>query len=78
MVKNENRKVAVMEDNNKRMSISVSANLEQSIADLRKTDRFCRASYAEIIRTLMVAGLEKLEEVQSTEPGGEGRAARGA
>lgn len=44
--------------NTKRMSISLPPELERAVTDLRKTDRFCRCSYAEIIRQLMQAGID--------------------
>lgn len=44
--------------NVKRMSITLPEELERKIVELRKTEKFCRASYAEIIRMLLVAGLD--------------------
>ncbi len=46
----------------KRMSITIPAEMEQAIVDLRKTDRFCRASYAEIIREVLSVGLNSVEK----------------
>lgn len=45
----------------KRMSISLPKDIEQAIIDLRKKDEYCKCSYAEIIRTLIVAGLNVSE-----------------
>lgn len=45
----------------KRMSISLPPELEQAVIELRKTDRFCRCSYAEIIRQLMQAGIDRMQ-----------------
>ena len=45
----------------KRMSISLQKDIEQAIIDLRKKDEYCKCSYAEIIRTLIVAGLNSSE-----------------
>ena len=42
----------------KRMTISIPVEMEESIVELRKTDRFCRSSYAEIIREVLNAGME--------------------
>lgn len=44
---------------NKRMTISIPAEMEQALTDLRKTDRFCRSSYAEIIREVLKIGVER-------------------
>ena len=45
----------------KRMSLSLPPELEKAVIDLRKTERFCRCSYAEIIRALMQLGLERID-----------------
>ena len=45
----------------KRMSISLPKDIEQAIIDLRKKVEYCKCSYAEIIRTLIVAGLNSSE-----------------
>ena len=45
----------------KRMSISLPKDIEQAIIDLRKKDEYCKCSYTEIIRTLIVAGLNSSE-----------------
>ncbi len=50
---------------NKRMSISISSEMEQAIVELRKTDRFCRSSYAEIIRELLAVGLRSADALKS-------------
>lgn len=44
----------------KRMTISIPGEMEEAIVELRKTDRFCRSSYAEIIREVLTAGLDKI------------------
>jgi hypothetical protein len=46
----------------KRFSVPVSCELEARVANLRRTDRFCRESFAEIVRELMIMGLDMLEE----------------
>lgn len=48
----------------KRMSLSLPAELEQAVIELRKTERFCRCSYAEIIRSLMQLGLESINAAE--------------
>lgn len=50
----------------KRMTISIPAEMEESIVELRKTDRFCRSSYAEIIREVLTAGMERINRNQDT------------
>lgn len=47
--------------NLKRMSISISEEMENKIVELRKTDEFCRCSYTEIIRRLLEAGVKVVE-----------------
>lgn len=42
----------------KRLSISLPPELEQTVVNLRRTERFCRCSYADIIRQLIVAGMK--------------------
>ncbi len=46
--------------NMKRMSISIPPEMESAIVGLRRTERFCRSSYAEIIREVLGAGLNKI------------------
>lgn len=46
----------------KRMTISIPTEMEESIVELRKTDRFCRSSYAEIIREVLTVGLDKISK----------------
>lgn len=46
----------------KRMTISIPVEMESAIVELRKTDLFCRSSYAEIIREILNAGMSKIEK----------------
>lgn len=48
-------------DMQKRMSISINEEMDQKIIALKKTDQYCRCSYAEIIRQLIKAGIEVIE-----------------
>lgn len=48
------------DEDSKRMSIYLPPELVQAVVEMRKTDEFCRCSYAEIIRYLMVQGLERV------------------
>ena len=49
-----------------RKSISLTPELEKAIFELRKTERFCRCSVSEIMRILLIRGLEAEEhETQS-------------
>lgn len=45
----------------KRMSISISEDMENKIVELRKTDEYCRCSYSEIIRKLLEQGIKVIE-----------------
>lgn len=53
--------------NMKRMTIAIQPEMERLLDELRKTDRFCRCSYSEIIRQLMVAGYEKMENLSAAQ-----------
>ena len=44
----------------RRMSISLTPELDRAVLDLRKTEEFCRCSYVEIIRILMAAGAKAM------------------
>lgn len=46
----------------KRLSVSLPDDLERQIAELRKTERFCRSSYAEIIRTVILIGIKEIKD----------------
>lgn len=48
-------------ENQKRMSISISEEMENKIVELRKTDEYCRCSYSEIIRRLLEQGIKVIE-----------------
>ena len=48
----------------KRLSINLSPELDRAVIDLRKTEEYCRCSYAEIIRVLMAEGAKALAEHQ--------------
>lgn len=43
---------------NRRISVSLTPELETRIMEMRKTDEYCRASVAEIIRILIERGLK--------------------
>lgn len=45
----------------KRITISFPPELEEKLVALRKTDRFCRMSWAEIIRILISTGLQSCD-----------------
>ena len=44
----------------RKLSFSVSPEMEQQIIELRKTDAYCRMSIAEIIRMLIERGIVEL------------------
>lgn len=58
----------------KRMTISLSPKQDSAILELRKTDQYCRMSYAKIIRVLLDAGIERIgvsaNLPATTKPGG--------
>lgn len=41
----------------KRITISVPDELDKKILELKKTDEFARASYSEVVRTILLRGL---------------------
>lgn len=45
-----------------RRTVSLPENMEAALIELRKTDRFCRCSYSEIVRQLIEAGLNEVEK----------------
>lgn len=45
----------------KRMSISINEEMDKKIIELKKTDQYCRCSYAEIVRQLIEAGIKATE-----------------
>lgn len=44
----------------RKLSFSVSPELEKRIIDMRKSDEYCRLPVSEIIRKLLEKGLEQL------------------
>lgn len=46
----------------RRMSISLTPELDRAVLDLRKTEEYCRCSYVEIIRVLMAAGVKAMDD----------------
>ncbi len=48
--------------NMKRVTFSLPHELDEKIVELRKDDAFIRASYSEIVRTLVMAGLELVKQ----------------
>ncbi len=48
--------------NMRRVCVSLPADLEKKILNLRKKDRFIRCSYAEIVRTLLEDAINRMEE----------------
>lgn len=50
----------------KRASVYLTQELDRAVLDLRKTEEYCRCSYAEIIRLMMVEGAQAMKaRVQS-------------
>lgn len=54
LARNEVKKMEKMN----RMTISVTPEIERAVVELRKTNEFCRSSYSEIIRQLIIKGLD--------------------
>lgn len=48
----------------KRLSVGLPPEIEQLVIRLRKTDEYCMCSYADILRMLMKAGAEKVQDEQ--------------
>ena len=48
--------------NMKRFCIAMNDDLEGKIVELRKTDKYCRMSLSEIVRILILRGLESEKE----------------
>ena len=46
----------------KRLSISLTPELDRAVLDLRKTEEYCRCSYVEIIRVLMAEGAKAMAD----------------
>ena len=46
----------------KRVTVPMPADLDKKILDMKKSDKFVRASYAEIVRVLLLRGLDSLSE----------------
>ena len=42
----------------KRITISLPADIDKRIIELKKTDKFARSSYAEVLRAVLYAGLK--------------------
>lgn len=51
----------------KRMSLTLPADLENEVVELRRSEKFCRCSYSEILRFLIKAGIKSYEEGQRSE-----------
>lgn len=46
----------------KRISVSLPEQLEKTIIEMRRTEEYCRCSYAEIIRMLMEIGIKSIQD----------------
>ena len=47
---------------NKRICVMIHPEMEEKIIELRKTDEFCRKSISEIVRILILRGLDAAEK----------------
>ena len=51
--------------NMKRVTISLPDEIDKKIIELKKSDTYIRASYSEIIRMLLIAGLTEVNNSAS-------------
>lgn len=51
----------------RRMSIAFPDDMDARILEIKKDDRFIRASYSEVVRRILERGLEALEAEQAKE-----------
>lgn len=51
----------------KRVTISLPDNIDQRVLELKKDDRFVRKSYSEVIRYLLLEGLQRCDESVSVQ-----------
>lgn len=47
-----------------RNTVTLPAEVREQVAALRRTERFCRCTYSEIVRQLLAAGLETLSNLE--------------
>lgn len=45
-----------------RKSVSLPVEVEEQVIKLRQRDEFCRCSYSDLVRKLIVAGLQAVEQ----------------
>lgn len=53
----------------RRVTIALPDEIDREIYELRKSDKFVKCSYSEIIRQLVVAGLDREEPPRHDESG---------
>ncbi len=51
----------------KRITISIPDDMDKQILELKKSDRFVRSSYSEVVRNVLIAGLKAADEKQTIE-----------
>lgn len=51
----------------KRCSVCLTKDMDEKITKLKMTEKYCRASYGEVVRELVKAGIESYEEDQKKE-----------
>lgn len=52
----------------KRITVGLPGKLEKKLIELRKTDKYCTKSYADIIRDLMEKGISSMGDNQHITP----------
>lgn len=45
--------------NMRRVTISIPEEIDKKVLELKKNDKFVRSSYSEIVRMLLLSGIEK-------------------
>ena len=46
----------------RRVTISLPDEIDKKVLELKKDDRFIKSSYSEVVRTLIIIGLENQDE----------------
>jgi len=50
----------------KRVTVALPDELDQKILEMKKTDEYIRKSYSEVVRVLLMAGIEAKERDEQT------------
>lgn len=55
----QNFKGGIYMTNMRRVTISIPEEIDKKVLELKKNDKFVRSSYSEIVRMLLLSGIEK-------------------